>query len=110
MLTTELETTLERQQKRAIDIIFGFGTNYNEILGQNCMKTLKERRIDACNNFAVKLAESTRFGVLFPENEYPEETPNLRNMKKYREDFARTNRLYNSPLFSMRRYLNANFN
>ena len=30
----------------------------------------------------------------------------LRREKKYREEFARTERLYNSPVFYMRRILN----
>ena len=40
---------------------------------------------------------------LFPKNEIVRE---LRNKKIYKEEFARTDRLYRSPLFKYRRLLN----
>ena len=66
--------------------------------------TLKERREAAFASFTNKLVSSSRFQHLFPLKEAgPME---LRNTKKYTETFARSNRLYNSPVYSMRRYLN----
>ena len=106
MLTIELENNLERQQRRALQIIYGFGISYSELLERTGLETLKVRRQKACLDFAVKLAESQRFAELFPRTEYTEDMPTTRNRKQYVEKFARTSRLYNSPLYTMRRHLN----
>ena len=106
MLTEKMSEDLERQQRRALKIIYGFGESYSCLLNKTGLKTLRLRREEACKNFAKKLLESTRFNYLFPENEYEEEAVVLRKTKKYKEEYAKTNRLYNSPLFYMRRELN----
>ena len=53
--------------------------------------------------------DSERFGRLFPMNTTEEMNMNLRTVKKYKEEYARTERLYNSPLFAMPRYANENY-
>ena len=70
------------------------------------LKTLKKRREGGCKNFALKLAKSSKFGDLFPKNEYDTDAPALRRTKEYKETFARTERMYRSPLYHMRRLLN----
>ena len=106
MLTQEQEQNLERQQKRALQIIYGFKKNYEELLTTAGIVTLKQRREKMCSDFAAKLAASERFSDLFPLATHPEGTVVTRGRKTYQESFARTSRLYNSPLFSMRRQLN----
>ena len=64
---------------------------------------MEERRKQAFDNFIIKSSQSERFKQWFPENA---SDINLRNPKMYREDYARTQRLYNSPIYSMRRELN----
>ena len=108
MLTKELEARLEKQQRRALNIIFGFGISYEDLLIRANTTTMAERREVACSNFAKSLVNSERFGAFFPEQVYPEDAAVTRNRKTYREDFARSSRLYNSPLYSMRRFLNQN--
>ena len=49
------------------------------------------------------MANSERFGSWFPRNDNVRE---LRRTKTYKEEYARTERLYNSPLYAMRRILN----
>ena len=107
MLTNEMTNDLERQQKTALKMIYGFGYNYEELLSKAGIKRLSERREEATANFAKKLADSERFGILFPKCEYDENTPVLRTQKTYLEEFARSERLYKSPLFNMRRLLNS---
>ena len=102
MLTEELSSTLERQQKRALKVIYGFETTYEQLLLKTGLETLASRRESAFSVFANKLLESNRFGDLFSINQYPENMASLRNTKKFREEFARTLRLYNSPLYAMR--------
>ena len=87
-------------------IIFGFDTKYEDILEQETLQTLKERRVIACEQFAAKLLASDRFSYLFPKYVYGDNDIELRKRKTYIETFARTERLYNSPLFAMRRQLN----
>ena len=110
MLTLQMEETLERQQKRALRIIFGFSEKYEDLLEKTGLETLKQRRISACANFTKKLLDSERFTELFPRNNTRDRHDiNLRNSNAFIEEFARSNRLYNSPLYSMRRYLNKEF-
>ena len=89
----------------ALKIIFGFGNTYNQLLEKTGLRTLKDRREEACLKFAIKLKDSECFSYLFPENP----TFNLRVTKKYKEDFARTERMYMSPLYAMRRMLNEHY-
>ena len=106
MLTNEQIQTIERQQKRALKIIYGFNLHYEDILAIKGLSTQEERRNLASQKFAQKLLITPRFQYLFPENVYPEEMAELRNKKKYKEFQAKTDRLYKSPLYTMRRYLN----
>ena len=106
MLTQEQIVLIERQQKRALKIIYGFGQTYEELLQKSGISSLEDRRKETTLNFSRKLAESERFGHLFPKCTYPENMVELRNRKTYQEDFARSARLFNSPLYTMRRLLN----
>ena len=110
MLTLGMSEDLERQQKTALKMIFGFGLTYEDLLAKANIRRLSDRREEACLNFAKKMSESVRFGVLFPKNEYEEDTPVLRNRKTFTEEFARSERLYRSPLYHMRRVLNSEEN
>ena len=67
------------------------------------VKTLRQRRIDACDKFANKCLGSVRFSEWFPRKGG---RTSGRNGEKFREDYARCNRLKNTPLFFMRRRLN----
>ena len=69
---------------------------------------MKQRREEAFTGFTNKLLQSERFQTLFPLNEVDNNAPELRrsNTYSYKEYFARSERLYRSPLFTMRRTLN----
>ena len=83
-----------------------FRSSYEQLLSKANIERLSERRMNACAAFAAKLEQSERFNYLFPQNVYPENMANLRNVKRYKEEFARTRRLFNSPLYNMRRIMN----
>ena len=105
LISNEQNVRLEGLQKMALKIIYGFNLNYEELLEKAQIKTLEERRVDSCNNFMNKLVLSEQFGNLFPRNEIDFHM-DLRHQNVYHEEFARSKRLYDSPLYSMRRMLN----
>ena len=107
LLTAEQSELLERLQKRVLKIVYGFDLTYEELLNRSGLTTLNERRKTAFEKFTVKMASNSKFsGRWFPrwENEFD---LNLREEKKYIEFHARTQRLYNSQLYQMRRFLNS---
>ena len=104
MLSKSQEERLESLQRKALRIILGFDLNYVELLEKAGITSLKERRINAARKFANKLVNSDRFGHYFPINN--SERQGMRSRRRYREENARTLRLFNSPLFYFRRALN----
>ena len=103
MISADMNSKLENMQKLALRIIFGFDKKYEVILAENNITTLEERRSQAFDNFAIKCSLSGRFSEWLPVNDC-ERT--LRTSKKYREEYARSSRLYKSPIYAMRRRLN----
>ena len=69
------------------------------------LESLEERRKKAVDKFALKLASNPRYTELFPIR--PREQMRGRDSKKYLEKHAKTSRMYNSPVYYMRRRLNA---
>ena len=104
LITQEQSAQIERLQRMALQIIYGFGKGYGEILSISGLKTLEERRVEAFRNFTLNVVKNERYNSWFPKTQ--ESSVNLRDRKKYVEKFARTERLYSSPLFQMRRLLN----
>ena len=103
MLTIKQSNDLEQIQKKCLRCIFGYGKGYEELLEESGLSTLKARREKAVLKFAAKTAKNPVYSHWFLLN--PNHTSS-RNPKIYTEEFARTSRLYNSPLFHMRRLLN----
>ena len=104
MLTTSQSEEIERMQRRCLKIIYGFRVSYREALERSGIQSMKERRVQAFKKFTDKTAESGRFDHWFPVQEKTKY--NLRRPQKYMEFHASTERLYRSPIFSMRRLLN----
>ena len=105
MLTKALNNDIERQQKLALKTIYGFENNYEELLVKAEIDSLEERRKKNFTRFANSLVNSERWNNLFPLKD-SNISAELRSQRKYKEVFARSERLYNSPLFAMRRDLN----
>ena len=100
---------IELIQKRACRIVFGYDKPYDHIIEEGLLPSLNTRREEITLKFATKCANSNRFRSWFPEKIHYKDIENgheLRNELKYVEEFARTDRLKNSPLYYMRRQLN----
>ena len=67
------------------------------------LETLEKRREKALLKFAQKASSNPQFMDWFPRNN---NRSSQRTGKEFEEKFARSDRLYNSPLFAMRRALN----
>ena len=104
MLTDAQDEEIERLQSHALKCIFGAGTSARKLRELSGIGTLRERRILQCDKFAHKCADSDRFAAWFPRRE--QLGRRTRNKDEFLEEFARCDRLANSPLFYMRRRLN----
>jgi hypothetical protein len=103
MLTSEQAEDLERLQGQSLKIIFGFENSYRKVMELAGVDSLEERRDRALLKFAKK-SFGGNFPHWFPLNQC---TRGTRNRLRYREDYARCDQLRNSPVYSMRRLLNA---
>ena len=85
MLTVDQSKEIEKLQRNSLRVIYGPNISYAGMLEMSGLEWLPDRRLQLLDNFAKEAAEDP----------------------KYREEkFARTSRLYNSPLYFMRRRLN----
>ena len=65
MLTLEQRDKIEQVQKRASKIIFGWDSNYDELIDSGRLETLDSRRERLTLNFAKKAANDPRFCLLY---------------------------------------------
>ena len=105
MLTKYQANVLENIQKRCLKCMYGYNKGYQELLEEAGLKTLQERRQIALERFTRKAQANPLYSQWFEENENPRRG-SQRFSKRYKEKMARTSRLYNSPVFTMRRILN----
>ena len=105
MLPDDLDEELDRLQNQALKIIFGSDKGGRTLRKLAGVSTLRERRIQHCDKFAQKCADSARFEHWFPQKGGRRST-RAGVGEKYFEKFARCNRLRSSPLFFFRRRLN----
>ena len=101
MLTDEQDQEVERLQAKALKNIYGFKDSYSVMREKAGVTTHRARRIALCDKFAEKAAADGRFGW-FPLRS----GRSGRHGDTYQEFQARTDRLYNSPLYYFRRRLN----
>ena len=97
-----MSNQIERLQAQSLKIIHGFDKSYSEVLELSGNETLEARRSKALSSFANKSLNG-QFSHWFPLNEGAGRT---RESLKYKEEYARCDRLRNSPIFAMRRLLN----
>ena len=105
MMTDAQDEGLERLQTHALKCIYGTGLSGRRMRDLAGLETLRDRRIARCDSFANKCAKSDRFCDWFPINHTRRSARNGGG-EKFREDYARCNRLFNSPIYYMRRRLN----
>ena len=102
-LTLSQASSLERQQAQALKAIYGYQYSYRSLLEMSGLPTLQQRRDERCLKFARKAGTDPYFRTWFPLNPVGRVT---RNPLIYQESRAKTNRLFNSPIYHMRRLLN----
>ena len=101
LLTDEQDQVVERLQAKALKNIYGYKDSYASMREKAGITTHRARRIELCDKFATKAAANPRFDW------FPLRTGRSgRHAETYRELPARTDRLFNSPLFYFRRRLN----
>lgn len=105
MLTQEQSGWFEQAQALALRIVYGTESSYRNSL-ENCgLDRLSDRRRRNFEKFTVKASKNARIkDRWFPLNH--EILHDTRARKIYLEEHASTDKLYNSPMFTMRRYLN----
>ena len=103
MLTDEQDEQLENAQIGALRAIFGYKMSARKLREAANIKTLRKRRIELCDNFARKCIQSEKFCHWFP---LKTGRRSARGKELYREEYARCDRLKNSPLFYLRRRMN----
>ena len=105
MLSQEQSDLLDKQQVRALKIAYGFHLSSYQVQEMSGLETLSLRRSKAVDRFALRLVDNPAFVHLFPLR--PDDRRRSRVSHKYLEGHANTSRLFNSPVFYMRRRLNA---
>ena len=98
LLTDEQDLAIERLQDRALQIIFGPRISGRKMRAMAGLETLRERRIQHCDTFAKKCL-SDRFSGWFPLKAGRRSLRRGNAAEKYKEEYARCDRLKNSPVF-----------
>ena len=101
-LTDDQNERLERLQDHALKCIYGPELSARKLRGLAGIGTLRQRREEIVEKFAVKCSNDPAFDHWFPRREGRA----TRNNDIYLEEQARCERLKNSPLFYFRRVLN----
>ena len=94
---------LENAQIGALRQIYGYGLSARKLREKASLQTLRNRRVELTDKFARKCLSSERFKDWFP---LKSGRASSRHPETYEEEFAKCDRLKNSPLFYMRRRLN----
>ena len=86
MLSDAQDEALERLQSHALKCIFGPNLSARKLRELAGVTTLRVRRIEHCDKFARKCAESDRFSHWFPRTVGRRSG---RNKEEYKEEYAR---------------------
>ena len=104
LITAEESDRLDRFKAQCLKNIYGRKMSYRAMLKKAEITRLSERRQETFDKFAERAAHSDKFRKWFPV--YHSRAGNNRKKLLYKEYHARTDRLYFSPLYVMRRRLN----
>ena len=92
---------IERVQRVAFKLIYGFGISFNKILLNNKLERLTDRREKLCLNFAKKALRHEKFKSWFKKKSGP-------GRAQYCEAISRRKQLAKSPVPYFTRILNSN--
>ena len=101
LLTQAQEVYLERLQRHALRVCFGYNTPIEDAMHQHNISTLKDHRVRRCDAFLKKAAASPRFGPAWFQQR-SEVGMDLRSRREVRETQASSLRWFNSPLSYLR--------
>ena len=105
LLTAAQSDEIEALQMTAMKIAVGVAISYREVIENDVVEPLKERRKRICKKFALKAVNNPRFSESwFPKNR--EVTHDLRRRDHYLTERARTERMRRNPINYMRTILN----
>ena len=105
MLTKDQASRLERLQSGALKVIYGWREHYHDLLEDHQIESIHERRQRMTDKFILKAAKHPRFRrKWFQTKTFTHH--DLRRELFFEEKFARTDRLYNAPIYYYRRRLN----
>ena len=104
MLTQEHSDDIERVQKIVLRVILEDKyKSYEQACSFLEVTTLKQRRIDLCLKFALKILQNEKFSDFFkPNNNFN----NIREQEKFHVPFAHTSRYQKSPKVFLTNLLN----
>ena len=103
ILSKSQDDEIENIQKRCLRCMYRYDKTYSQLLEESKLETLRVRRAKAITKFARNSLSNPVYTGWFPANCNRKSN---RMSKKFEERFARTNRLYNSPIYAYRRNLN----
>ena len=103
MITDGQDEAIEQLQMLALRFIYGSRLSGRSMRQMADLQTLRKRRIECCNHFDAKCVASPRFEGCLPRRSGGRIT---RRKEELMEEYATCDRLFNSPLFYMRRRLN----
>ena len=106
LMTGRMSEDLEKIQRRILQTIFGYDRSYREILEKENIERLSTGREELCEKFAEKAFKNEKYS----DRWFPLRRAcnyNMRRLEKFHIPKSRTNRMKNSPIFSMRRHLNS---
>ena len=107
MMSDKQDEEVERLQAHALRYIYGWRVPYARMRDLAGVGTLRQRRIQMVDDFAARCVDSARFGHWFPRKLGVRSSSRAAaGIEKYKESFARCDRLKNSSLYYMRRRLN----
>ena len=105
-LTGEQDELLEQCQNHALLCCLGPGMSAREMREAAGISTLRQRREELCDKFALKCLSNPSMSHLFPLKSTRSSARAVVSTEKYKEFRARCDRLWNSPLYYLRRRLN----
>ena len=110
MIPNHLSEKLERIQRQALRIIYGWNTDIATLMEVKNISTLEERRKKALLNFALKNEHTEKYGKRWFKPAQ-QSTRDIRNStkEKYSIPFCRTDRLRNNPVTQMTLLLNEHY-
>jgi len=110
MLTAEQSEKIEKQQNLSLKLIYGFDLSAKKLREKSGLKSLEERRKDLTMKFAQKASTNERYTGWFKRREeaqYEKREGTMYN--SFVEYNCKTQRCFNSPLYTMRRMLNGHY-